>query len=42
MVPLEAIQNAIEKLKEGTIQDYRHDPNSARIVREATSPSSPP
>ncbi len=42
MVPLEAIQNAIEKLKEGTIQDYRHDPNSARIVREATSPSSHP
>ena len=33
LVPLGVIQNAIEKLMEGTIQDYQYDAGTAQIVR---------
>jgi hypothetical protein len=33
LVPLPAIRDAIGKLMDGTIQDYRYDPSSARIVK---------
>lgn len=32
LVPLAVIENAIEKLKAGTIASYRYDPASARVV----------
>ena len=32
LVPLPAIEEAIEKLKEGTIGTYRYDAETARIV----------
>ena len=33
MVPLEVIEEAIEKIKEGTIEGFRYDRETARIVR---------
>lgn len=32
LVPLPVIDEAIQKLKEGTIGDFRYDPESARLV----------
>jgi hypothetical protein len=32
LVPLDAIDNAIQKIKEGTIGSFRYDPTSARLV----------
>jgi hypothetical protein len=32
LVPLSAIDEAIEKIKEGTIGDYRYDAETARLV----------
>ena len=33
MVPLEVIEEAIEKIKEGTIEGFRYDPETASLVR---------
>lgn len=33
LVPLPAIDEAIEKLKQGTLGDYRYDPETASIGR---------
>ena len=33
LVPLEAIKDAVERLKDGTLSDYVYDPKEARIVR---------
>lgn len=33
LVPLEAIEEAIEKVKEGTIDQFRYDPQSASLTR---------
>ncbi|MBF2075701.1 MAG: GIY-YIG nuclease family protein [Synechococcales cyanobacterium C42_A2020_086] len=33
LVPLEAIEEAIEKVKEGTINQFRYDPQSASLTR---------
>ena len=35
LVPLFLIDNAVEKLKDGTITDYVYDPNSARLVERS-------
>ena len=34
LAPLAIVQEAIEKLMDGTIQDYRYEPESARIVKQ--------
>lgn len=34
LVPLPAIQDAIQKLMDGTLQDYRYDPSCAGIVKQ--------
>ncbi|MGH7139302.1 MAG: GIY-YIG nuclease family protein, partial [Pirellulales bacterium] len=39
LVPLPVIEEAIERLKDGTISDYRYDPEAARLV-PAPEPSS--
>lgn len=39
LLPLAVIQDAIEKLMEGNLADYRYDAGMAKIVRESTSPS---
>jgi hypothetical protein len=33
LVPLFAIDDAVEKIKDGTITDYRYDPKKAGLVR---------
>lgn len=33
LVPLEAIEEVIEKIKEGTIHQFRYDPESASLIR---------
>ena len=35
MVPLFVIDEAVERIKDGTIVDYRYDPNSAKLVKPA-------
>ena len=37
LVTLFVIDNAVEKIKDGTITGYVYDPNSARLVRRGTS-----
>ena len=32
LVPLSAIEEAIEKIMQGTIGDFRYDPETARVV----------
>ena len=32
LVPFAAIEDAIEKLKQGTIENFRYDPGIARVV----------
>jgi hypothetical protein len=34
LAPLAVIRETIEKLMDGTIQDYRYDPKSAQIVKQ--------
>jgi hypothetical protein len=36
LVPLEVIEAVIEKIKEGTIEQFRYDPKSARLTRCST------
>jgi hypothetical protein len=33
LVPLEVIEEVIEKIKAGTIEQFRYDPKSARLTR---------
>jgi len=33
LLPLPAIEEAIQKLKEGTIESFRYDPQSARLLK---------
>jgi hypothetical protein len=33
LVPLSAIDDAVEKIKDGTITDYRYDPGSAKLLK---------
>jgi T5orf172 domain len=33
LIPLEVIEEVIEKIKEGTIEQFRYDPKSARLTR---------
>ena len=35
LVPLQAIDDAVEKIKDGTISDYVYDPGQAALVRNA-------
>ncbi len=42
LVPLGVIQDAIGKLMEGTVDNYRYDAGTAQIVRGSNSPSSRP
>ncbi|CAN1531962.1 Meiotically up-regulated gene 113 [Paracoccaceae bacterium] len=35
MVPLFVIDEAVERIKDGTIVDYRYDPKSAQLVKPA-------
>lgn len=39
LVPLFVIDDAVEKIKDGTITGYVYDPNSARLVRRGTPPA---
>jgi hypothetical protein len=32
LVPLSAINEAVDRIRDGTIADYRYDPNQARLV----------
>ena len=34
LVPLFVIDDAVEKIKDGTITDYVYDPNTARLVKQ--------
>jgi hypothetical protein len=33
LVPLEVIEEVIEKIKEGTIDQFRYDPKTANLIR---------
>jgi len=33
LVPLDAINEAVERIKDGSITDYRYDPSEARLIR---------
>jgi hypothetical protein len=35
LVPINAINEAVEKIKDGTIKDYSYDPGQARLVRRS-------
>lgn len=39
LVPLFVIDDAVEKIKDGTITGYLYDPSSARLVKRATPPA---
>lgn len=38
LVPLSAIDEAVGKIKDGTISDYTYDPKTARLLRAAKNP----
>jgi hypothetical protein len=40
LVPLEVIEEVIEKIREGTIEQFRYDPKSARLTRCSTGAAS--
>ena len=42
LVPLSAIEEAIQKLMESTLSDYYYDPVVAKIVRQSTAPHQTP
>jgi hypothetical protein len=41
LVPLFAVDEAVERIKDGTITDYIYDPNTARLTRADETGSVP-